>query len=111
MLVHIYIYTHIHTHTYTDIISCGTSQSVEWLQDKRPKNRVSIPEGIKEFIRLQKRPEWHWVPPTFLLRGHMIVFPRGKCGGDGNMTTHLHLVSILRKISQLLHIRSQLLQG
>jgi hypothetical protein len=72
----------------TGITSCGTSQAVEWLQGKRPKNRVSIPEGNKEFICPQKRREWHWVPSTFLLRGNMIFCTWGKSGGSGNMTTH-----------------------
>ena len=41
-----------------------------------------------EFIRPQKRRGWHRSLSSFLLRGHMIVFPRRKSCGGGNMTTH-----------------------
>jgi len=42
---------------YIDIISCGTSQSVEWLLGKCRKIVFRFPKGVKEFIHPQKRRE------------------------------------------------------
>jgi hypothetical protein len=67
-----YLYIYIYTHIWTDVIWCGTSQFVEWLQCKCPNVEVRFPKGLwnlYEFVRLQKCGEWHWVPPRFLLSG------------------------------------------
>ena len=47
----------IYIYIYIDIISCGTSQSVEWLLGKCRKIVFRFPKGVKEFIHPQKRRE------------------------------------------------------
>jgi len=84
--IYIYIHTHTHTHTHThiDIISCGTFQSVERLEGKRPKNRINslLPLGVRNLYVLKSVENGTGSHPASYSGGTWSSFPGGKAAAE-----------------------------